>query len=152
MRIVLGWFASMSTANVEALLDAAADSPPTTSGARLHGERTRQSEREQRHRDHREYDPGTRREFDSGRRDRDPYERDDERLGRRPARSPSPDPIEREREEAMRDDLTVLVQRIHPRADDFEIFEFFSQAGKVFPRGTTPSRLSFRESPLLPRL
>ena len=31
----------------------------------------------------------------------------------------------------MRDDLTVLVQRIHPRADDFEIFEFFSQAGKV---------------------
>ena len=24
-----------------------------------------------------------------------------------------------------------LVQRIHPRADDFEIFEFFSQAGKV---------------------
>ena len=32
---------------------------------------------------------------------------------------------------AMRDDLTVLVQRIHPRADDFEIFEFFSQAGKV---------------------
>jgi len=37
----------------------------------------------------------------------------------------------REREEAMRDDLTVLVQRIHPKADDFEIFEFFSQAGKV---------------------
>ena len=31
----------------------------------------------------------------------------------------------------MRDDLTVLVQRIHPKADDFEIFEFFSQAGKV---------------------
>lgn len=31
----------------------------------------------------------------------------------------------------MRDDLTVLVQRIHPRADDFDIFEFFSQAGKV---------------------
>lgn len=31
----------------------------------------------------------------------------------------------------MRDDLTVLVQRIHPRADDFEIFEFFSQCGKV---------------------
>ena len=31
----------------------------------------------------------------------------------------------------MRDDLTLLVQRIHPRADDFEIFEFFSQAGKV---------------------
>lgn len=31
----------------------------------------------------------------------------------------------------MRDDLTVLVQRIHPRADDFEIFEFFSQAGAV---------------------
>jgi hypothetical protein len=25
----------------------------------------------------------------------------------------------------------VLVQRIHPRADDFEIFEFFSQCGKV---------------------
>lgn len=31
----------------------------------------------------------------------------------------------------MRSDLTVLVQRIHPRADDFEIFEFFSQAGTV---------------------
>lgn len=31
----------------------------------------------------------------------------------------------------MRSDLTVLVQRIHPRADDFEIFEFFSQAGSV---------------------
>ena len=31
----------------------------------------------------------------------------------------------------MRDDMTVLVQRIHPRADDFEIFEFFSQAGPV---------------------
>ena len=25
----------------------------------------------------------------------------------------------------------MLVQRIHPRADDFEIFEFFSQAGKA---------------------
>ena len=45
--------------------------------------------------------------------------------------SPSPDPVEREREEAIRDDLTVLVQRIHPHADDFEIFEFFSQAGRV---------------------
>jgi hypothetical protein len=42
-------------------------------------------------------------------------------------REPSPDPVQREREEAMRSDLTVLVQRIHPRADDFEIFEFFSQ-------------------------
>lgn len=31
----------------------------------------------------------------------------------------------------MRDDMTVLVQRIHPRADDFEIFEFFSKAGAV---------------------
>jgi len=39
--------------------------------------------------------------------------------------------VQREREEAMRSDLTVLVQRIHPRADDFEIFEFFSQAGTV---------------------
>ena len=60
--------------------------------------------------------------------------RDDDRLenlGRRRQRSPSPDPLLREREEALRDDLTVLVQRIHPRADDFEIFEFFSQAGKV---------------------
>ena len=46
-------------------------------------------------------------------------------------RSPSAEPGMREREEALRDDLTVLVQRIHPRADDFEIFEFFSQAGKV---------------------
>ena len=58
-------------------------------------------------------------------------ELDNEHLGRRPPRSPSPDPQEREREEALRADLTVLVQRIHPRADDFEIFEFFSQAGKV---------------------
>ena len=67
-------------------------------------------------------------------RDRRPrsYERDDERLGQRRAqRSPSADPAHREAEEALRDDLTVLVQRIHPRADDFEIFEFFSQAGKV---------------------
>mmetsp|Transcript_7336 Transcript_7336/g.19976 ORF Transcript_7336/g.19976 Transcript_7336/m.19976 type:complete len:603 (-) Transcript_7336:1127-2935(-) len=31
----------------------------------------------------------------------------------------------------QRDELTVLVQRIHPRADDFELFEFFSQAGTV---------------------
>ena len=60
---------------------------------------------------------------DRDRRDRD---RDDERPPR-PVREPSPDPVQREREEAMRSDLTVLVQRIHPRADDFEIFEFFSQ-------------------------
>ena len=77
-----------------------------------------------RDRRHREYDGDRRdRDRDRDRRDRD---RDDERPPRR-ARTPSPDPVEREREEAMRSDLTVLVQRIHPRADDFEIFEFFSQ-------------------------
>ena len=63
---------------------------------------------------------------DRDRRDRGGPDRDDERPPR-PVREPSPDPVQREREEAMRSDLTVLVQRIHPRADDFEIFEFFSQ-------------------------
>jgi len=67
---------------------------------------------------------------DRDRRDRGGPDRDDERPPR-PVREPSPDPVQREREEAMRSDLTVLVQRIHPRADDFEIFEFFSQAGSV---------------------
>ena len=66
---------------------------------------------------------------DRGDRDRDRRDRD--RSPPRPVREPSPDPVQREREEAMRSDLTVLVQRIHPRADDFEIFEFFSQAGTV---------------------
>ena len=47
------------------------------------------------------------------------------------SRSRSSDREDREQNEALRDDLTVLVQRIHPRADDFEIFEFFSQAGKI---------------------
>ena len=63
---------------------------------------------------------------DRDRRDRGGPDRDEERPPR-PVREPSPDPVQREREEAMRSDLTVLVQRIHPRADDFEIFEFFSQ-------------------------
>ena len=67
------------------------------------------------------------------RRDRDQRDerRSDRHHAREPSRSASPDIARREQEEAIRDDLTVLVQRIHPRADDFEIFEFFSQAGKV---------------------
>ena len=64
---------------------------------------------------------------DRGDRDRERDRRDRDRSPPRPVREPSPDPVQREREEAMRSDLTVLVQRIHPRADDFEIFEFFSQ-------------------------
>ena len=97
------------------------------------GDRGDRGDRDKRHREyegdrdkrHREYD-GDRdkrhREYDGG---------GDRGEGGRKKRSPSPDLATREMEEAMRDDLTVLVQRIHPHADDFEIFEFFSQAGKV---------------------
>ena len=84
-------------------------------------------------RDRRDSGRGSERGDRSDRSDRDRRDsgrggpdRADERPPR-PVREPSPDPVQREREEAMRSDLTVLVQRIHPRADDFEIFEFFSQ-------------------------
>jgi RNA-binding protein 39 len=143
--------------DIEALLDQAAATtaapPPATEGG---GERDNQRsgvqdghgeadcDRDRNQRDHRrDDDRRDRRDYrrDDDRRDRDrrDYRRDDDyhRRDRRRSpsprrrRSPSPDPVAKEQEEAMRDDLTVLVQRIHPRADDFEIFEFFSQAGKV---------------------
>ena len=147
----------MGDVDVESLLDRAVEEEkkqengaPPADGAQENGERERDRDRRRdsgdrdRDRDRRR-DRGDRdRDRDRDRRDRDRDRRHREIRRsrsrspprRRRPRTPSPSPdartmAEREQEEALRDDLTVLVQRIHPRADDFEIFEFFSQAGAV---------------------
>jgi hypothetical protein len=97
--------------------------------------RERSRERERPRRDERErHEPrGYQRDYRPH--PRDAYHRDRHRDGRadreRRPRSPSPTAEERTAAETARNELTVLVQRVHPRADDFELFEFFSQAGTV---------------------
>ena len=136
-----------SAEEIEAMLEngGAVPPPPPPPDPRKDRPPTREIEDHRGHRDRRD---------DRGRDRRDDRDRGRNRAGlsKSRERSPSPDPAIREAEEAMRDDLTVLVQRIHPRADDFEIFEFFSQAGKASggARGILNAVLPAASHPSLP--